>query len=178
MRTVNSNRIQLLSPLTPAECVSRLAGVIDTERSAIFSLARSRPVVGRVTDSFLRLRKRIRYRNSFQSFLTATMRPEAGGTLISGEVAMHPFVRVFMFMWLGGVLLIGGTMFLATVGSMVIGSGSHHQNAWMGVVIPPVMLAFGFGLVCFGRYLAREEARFLKDFLIRTLDVHDQNRSA
>lgn len=178
MRTVNSNRIQLLSPLTPAECVSRLAGVIDTERSAIFSLARSRPVVGRVTDSFLRLRRRIGYRNSFQSFLTATMRPEAGGTLISGTVAMHPFVRVFMFMWLGGVLLLGGTMFIATVSSMVIGSDSHHQNAWMGVVIPPAMLAFGFGLMCFGRYLAREEARFLTDFLIRTLDVHDQNRAA
>jgi hypothetical protein len=175
MRTVNSNRIQLLSPLTPAECVSRLTAVIDTERLASSSWSGSRPVVGRVTDSSLRLRKRIRYRNSFQSFLTATMRPEAGGTLISGEVAMHPFVRAFMLIWLSGVLFIGGTMFLATVGSMAIASGSHHQNAWMGVVIPPVMLAFGFGLVCFGRYLARDEGRFLTDFLSRTLDVYEQN---
>jgi hypothetical protein len=103
------------------------------------------------------------------------MRPEAGGTLISGEVAMHPFVRAFMLIWLSGVLLIGGTMFLSTVGSMAIASGSHHQNAWMGVVIPPVMLAFGFGLVCFGRYLARDEGRFLTDFLSRTLDVYEQN---
>lgn len=179
MRTVRSNRIQLLSPLTPAECVSRLVAVIDTERPTMLSsgLSGSRPVVGRVTDSFLCIRKRIGYRNSFQSFLTATMRPEAGGTLISGEVAMHPFVQVFMFIWLGGVLLIGGTVFLATVGSMVIGSGSPHQNAWMGVVIPPVMLAFGFGLVSFGYHLARDEGRFLTDFLIRTLDVHEQNRA-
>src|SRR4051812_21410120 len=123
---MNSNRIELIAPLPPAECASRLKAVIDTERSALFSFAGlfgSRPVVGRVTESSLRLRKRIGYRNSFQSFLTATMRPEAGGTLISGDVAMHPFVRVFMFVWFGGVVLIGGTMFLATVGSLLFGSG-------------------------------------------------------
>jgi hypothetical protein len=30
-------------------------------------------------------------------------------------------------------------------------------------------------LVCFGRYLARDEGRFLTDFLSRTLDVYEQN---
>jgi hypothetical protein len=180
-RTVDSNRIQLFSPLPPAECVSRLAAAMDTERSALFSLAGlfgSRPVVGRVTETSLRLRKRIGYRNSFQSYLAATLRSEAGGTVISGEVAMHPFVRVFMFIWFSGVVLIGGTMFVATVGTMLFSAGSQHQNAWMGAVIPPLMLAFGFGLVRFGRYLARDETRFLRDFLIQTLDAHAQDRAA
>jgi len=126
----------------------------------------------------LRLRKRIGYRNSFQSFLAATLRPEAGGTVISGEVAMHPFVRVFMLIWFGGVILIGGTMFVATVGTMLFGSGSQYQNAWMGAVIPPILLAFGFGLVRFGRYLARDETRFLTGFLIQTLNAHAQDRAA
>jgi hypothetical protein len=154
---------------------------MDTERSALFSLTSlfgSRAVIGRVTDTSLRLRKRIRYRNSFQSHLTATLRPEAGGTVISGEVAMHPFVRVFMFIWFGGVILIGGTMFVAAIGTIFFGSGSQHQNAWMGAVIPPVMLVFGFGLLRFGRYLARDETRFLTDFLIQTLKAHAQDRAA
>lgn len=154
---------------------------MDTEHSALFSLAGlvgSKPVVGRVTETSLQLRKRIGYRNSFQSFLSATLRHEAGGTLISGEVAMHPFVTVFMFIWFGFVILIGGTMFVATVGTLFFGPGNRHENAWMGAVIPPVMLVFGFGLVRFGRYLARDEARFLTDFLIQTLNAHVHDRAA
>jgi len=153
---------------------------MDTERSVFLPLAGlfgSKPVVGRVTETSLRLRKRIGYGNSFQSYLAATLRPEAGGTVISGEVAMHPFVRVFMFIWFGGAILIGGTMFVATIGTLFFGSGSKHQNAWMGAVIPPVMLVFGFGLVRFGRYLGRDEARYLTDFLIQTLNAHAQDRA-
>jgi hypothetical protein len=178
---MNSDRIQLLTPLTPTECALRLTAAIDAERSAFFSLAGllgSKPVAGRVTESSLRLRKRIGYRNSFQSFLTATMQQELGGTVISGEVGMHPFVRVSMFIWFGGVILIGGTIFAASISSMIFGSGSLRQNAWLGAVIPPVMLAFGYGLIRFGRYLARHDARFLTDFLIQTLDARERNRAA
>lgn len=174
---MSSNNIQLLTPLTPTECASRLTAAIDTQRSAFISFAGffgSRPVVGRVTESSLRLRKRIGYRNSFQSFLTATMQRGTEGTVISGEVAMHPFVRAFMFVWFSGVVLIGGTMFIATLGSLLFGSGHWAQNSWLGVVIPPVMLAFGYGLIRFGRHLARDEAKFLTDFLIQTLDAHEQ----
>jgi len=178
---MNSNRIELLTPLTPEECASRLMAVIDTERSALFSFAAlfgTRPVIGRVTDSSLRLRKRIGYRNSFQSFLTATMRREAEGTVISGEVAMHPFVRIFMIIWFSGVILIGGTIFLVTIGSLISHSAHQQQNAWVGAVIFPAMLVFGYGLIQFGRYLARGEAPFLEDFLIQTLGAHKHNRAA
>ena len=98
--------------------------------------------------------------------------------MISGEVAMHPFVRAFMFIWFGGVILIGGTMFVATVWTMLFSADGPRQNLWMGAVIPPFMLAFGFGLVRFGRYLARDETRFLTDFLIQTLDAHAHDRVA
>ena len=57
---------------------------------------------------------------------------------------------------------------------MISGSGSQQQNAWLGAVNPPVMLVFGYGLIRIGRYLARHEARFLADFLIQTLDAHEQ----
>lgn len=177
---MTSNRIELLTPLRPAECAWRLTAVIDTEWSALFSFAGlfgSRPVVGRVTESSLRLRKRIGYRNSFQNHLTATMRPEGGGTLISGDVAMHPFVRVFMFVWFSGVVVIGGMMFLAAVSSLLFGGGNQYQNAWLGAIIPPAMLAFGYGLVRFSRYLARGETRFLIEFLVHTLDAYEKDRA-
>ena len=90
-------------------------------------------------------------------------------------MAMHPMVRLFMFVWFGGVIIIGSTIFFATLWPMLSGSESQDWNAWLGVIIPPAMLVFGYGLIRFGRYPARDEARFLTDFLIRTLDAREQN---
>lgn len=172
---MDSTRFDLRTSLTPAECVSRITAATDIVSLVPLSLSGmfgSKPVIGRVTESSLRLRKRIKYRNSFQSFLTATLRRDNGGTIISGRVAMHPFVRVFMFIWFGGGILIGGTIFVIAIGSMVFGSGRQPEGAWLGIVMPPVLLAFGYGLVRFGRYLARHEATFLTDFLIETLEAY------
>ncbi len=173
---MESNRIELFSPLPPIECAARLASAIDCERSALISFSSifgSKPIAGKVTETSLRLRKRIGYRNSFQNFLTATMRPEGTGTVISGEFAMHPIVRVFMTIWFGGVILIGGTMFIGTIGGFLFGLAPHGDNAWIGVVVPPLMLLFGFALVRFGSYLARDEARFITDFLLQVLNAND-----
>jgi hypothetical protein len=178
---LSDSEMRLFSPFSPVECVSRLEAVIDTERSALFSLGGlfgSRPVVGRVNGSSLRLHKRIGYRNSFQIFLTATMQAEAGGTLISGGFAMHPFVRVFMLIWFGSVILIGGSIFVAIVRGVLSGTGSNRHNMWVGLVVPPAMLVFGVVLLRVGRFLARNESRFLTDFLIETLNARNQNRAA
>ncbi len=168
---MNSDRIRLFTLLTPSECASRLKIAIDTD----WRLFGSKPVVGKVTESSLCLRKRIGYRNSFQSVLTATMQREAGDTVLSGKVAMGSFVRAFMFIWFGGLLLIGGTIFVVAIASMISGSSNRQHDAWLGLVVPPAMLVFGYGLVRFGRYLARDEARFLTDFLIQTLDARETN---
>ena len=103
------------------------------------------------------------------------MRLEAGGTVISGKVAMHPFIQVFMFVWFGFAFIGGFAMLVTTVNSLRFSSGGQRQNAWMGIVIPLLMPVFGFGLVRFGRYLARDETRFMKDFLIETLNAQTQD---
>jgi hypothetical protein len=169
----------MFSPLSPAECASRLAAVLDSDRLAGFSLPAlfgSNPVIGRVTATSLRIHKRIGYRNSFQTCLTATMRAEAGGTLISGKFGMHPFVRFFMGFWFGGIILIGGSFSVVVAISLFPGSGHYYHDAWMGLVGPPVILAFGIGLVRFGRFLTRDESKFLTDFLVHALNARDRNR--
>jgi hypothetical protein len=134
-------------------------------------LAGSKPLVGRLTETSFYIRKRISYRNSFQSLLTATIRPDAAGTAICGKIAIHPFVRVFMLLW----FLIAGTMLIASLAPL-FGFDKAGQNTAMAPVIPLLMLAFGFVLVFFGRYVARDEARFLIDVLIRTLDARAEPR--
>jgi hypothetical protein len=105
------------------------------------------------------------------------MKPTTGGTLISGELAMNPIVWPVMFVWFGGVILIGGMMFVATLGSLLGGSSTLDEEGWGGILVFPVTLAFGFGFVRFGRYLARDEGPFLRDFLIKTLDAHPTDRA-
>jgi hypothetical protein len=178
MRTMNSGRINLVTPYGQAECVSRLNAVIDSENSILASFAAlrgSKAVVGWVTESSMRLRKRIGYGNSFQSYLTATMWPEAGGTAISGKIAMHPLVRVAMIVWFGAIVYMAGGPFLRTVYLRIVGFPAEYENVEVLLIAFPVMLACGFGLIAFGRYLARSEARFLTEFLIRELDARERN---
>ena len=146
--------------------------------SSIAALSGSKPVVGWVTDSSMRLRKRIGYGNIFQSYFKASMRPEAGGTVISGKITMHPLVRLFVIVWFGAIIYIPGPAFLRTIYSMIVGSSTEYENTAVLLVMFPVMLALGYGLIAFGRYLARDESRFLTEFLIRELDARDRNGTA
>src|SRR5277367_2110356 len=165
------NRIEVFSPFTPADCASRLREAIDGGvMVSLFGMG-SKPVIGRVSESSFRLRRRIRYHNSYQTYLTATMRPELGGTVISGVCAIHPLVRIFNIVWFGGVALIGGAVFLATGWNALSGKSGESRDTLLGMIIPLVMLAFGIGLVRFGRYLARNDPRFLITFLIQTLNA-------
>jgi hypothetical protein len=168
----DSKRIELSSPLTPAGCASRLREVIDIEgvATALFGLG-SKPVIGKISESSFRLRRRIRYGNSFQIFLFATIRPKAGGTLISIGFAMHPFVRIFSVVWFAALTLIGGKIFLSTAWTTLFDRSGDSRDA-LGIAVPLAMLGFGIALLRFGRYLARNDPRFLSDFLIEKLDAH------
>ena len=63
-----------------------------------------------------------------------------------------------------------GVAFLVIIGGLGIVLGAAEGN-WIAIPVPLIMLAFMFGLVRIGRYAARDEAQFLKDFLIQTLDA-------
>jgi hypothetical protein len=169
-----TSHIQLFTPLTPSECVSRLVEVVDEERSLLFSwnaFFGSREVLGKVTQRSIRLRKRIKGRNSFQMFLIATMRPEEGGTEISGRISMHPFTRIFMIIWFSMAAILG---LLTAIASLFHSSIEGRTISWQGILQPLIMLLFGYGLLRFGLWNRQEEASFLKEFLLRTLAAQDR----
>src|ERR1043166_3302047 len=168
--------LEIYSPLPPDECAKRISLAVDPERWALFSFASlrgSRPVAGRVDNSSMRLHKRISYNNSFQTFLTATMRPHGAGTVIQGDFAMHPITRRFMPIWFGGVILIGGTGFIISLVAMLRHSSAEQESFLPFLLGPPGMLVFGYVLICFGRYLARDEAKFITDFVRHTIDANE-----
>jgi hypothetical protein len=163
-------RTELYSSLSVDECRRRLKASTDSPWM-LFGL---KPVVGWSGAGFFRGHKRIWYRNSFQTHAMVSLMAEKTGTQISCRFGMHPLATVFMAIWFAGVVLIGGPitaimMIAAITGSAVRTSGS--MPPLIAAVVAPGMLVFGCALVGFGRWLARDEATFLKDFFLRTLDA-------
>lgn len=157
--------VELVSPLSHEACYSRITATIDRP----WTIMGDRSLIGYVSRTGLRVRKRIVYRNPFQVLLVAKFIEADGSTRIHCRFSMQPFVIVFTAVWFGGVLLIGGSLFLMSLVGLILTYQSMPAGTWSALLIPPLMLLFGLGLTRFGQYLARDERQFLLAFLCKTL---------
>ncbi len=146
-------KFELISPFPPEECVDRLrAGVLNMTSE----------VDGRVEYDWIRLRKRIFGRNSFQTFLTASLKAEGTGTRIRGSLGVHPLVIGFMAFWVAGVATANLLILVLTV------RDGLPPGGWF---IPPAMLVGGIAGIWFCRWLSRGQDRFLVDFVSRAVEA-------
>jgi hypothetical protein len=153
--------VEFVSPLPPDEAAARLREA--TDRGGLLGWFATKPVVGRVSGRSVRLRKRIGYRNSFQTYLMGTLEPHGEGSVFRGTCGVHPLVTAFMVAWFAGVVLLGGAMFVPALRGPV-GGGEPFA-----LMVSSLMVAFGAALVWFGRYLARGEEQFLVIFVAEVL---------
>jgi hypothetical protein len=145
--------VNYISPFPKSECVRRFRAAVD----APWKWGGSSSVTGWTGIGSVHARKRIWYRNSFQTVLTAQLRPAGEGTHVAVSTGLSWIVIVFMGVW------------FSLVGMAVIATG-FSSNPGM-LYFPAGMLVFGVALVAAGRWFAREEAAFLTAFLIETLDL-------
>lgn len=158
--------VEIVSPLSRDECCVRVSARINSPWAVIGF----RKVVGRVSESRMSLRKRIWYSNPYQTVLTACFDEEGLGTRVTCRFGLSRFTAAWMTIWFAGVLFIGGAMFLATAYEFIAKPQALQPNAWMGLAIPAAMLAFGFALDRFSRFLARNERDFLLRFVVEAVD--------
>jgi hypothetical protein len=146
--------------------------VVDAERNLFFfsfsAWSGSKPLIGKVSPASLRLHKRIWYHNGFQTHLFARVRPMEGGTKISGTFGMHPFTRVFAFIWFGCV--VGFVLYFLFFFLLIRFPDGIRRSDPTGILIAISMLGFGYALIRFGRYLARNEAQFIAETVIKAVD--------
>jgi hypothetical protein len=152
----------LVSPLAPEDCAARLGEAVD--HTWLERLFGSKPVRGRLSARSFRLLKRIHYRNSFQTCLTGTLEFHVEGTILRVRSGMHPLVIAFLVVWFTGAGLGCAIILLGWLQGLV--PGPVHA---VGTIVPLLLLAFGIGLVRFCRWLARDEERFLIDFVAAVL---------
>jgi hypothetical protein len=155
-------RVTVISSLPREDCVRRLREAIDGDRE-IFG---KKPAIGRITDTSLRLRKRIKGRNSFQTVLRAQVFQDSGRTRFECRFGMHPAVIAFMAFWFGAVLTMGAA---AAIEASGIAAAMAIAEPLV-LLAPLAMVAFGIGLVSLGRYSSREHQQFLTDFLCATVE--------
>jgi len=154
--------VELVSKLDRAEVVRRLQGAVDSE----WTFGGGKGVVGKVDEHGFRLRLRIGYRNSFQTFMFGAAQADGRGTRIVARTGMHPFAAVFMTLWLSVIALA------SAIGVAGLAQAEPGETApWFVILVPVGMLAFGIALVGIGRWIARNERARLVEFLERTVEA-------
>jgi len=160
-------RDELISPRPLEECVARL-------QEAVGGMFDNGPVIGRVDERSLRIRKRLQNaKNSFQTFLHATLERNGGATRISCRFGPHPLVLGFMVFWLVSAAAIGIAFW--TLG---LPSANGGQIPIIVRVMPFLMMPMGLAMVFIGRYWARHERQFLLDFLRETVEAKPQQATS
>jgi hypothetical protein len=160
-------RFELVSALPQAECVRRLRAATDGQ----WAIAGVKPVLGFVGDRSIRLRRRTEYRQG-SCWISGDLVEEFGWTRLSGRTGLHPVLRAALEIWIGGVVVIGGTVAFRMV-RLYLSGGATSDVLWLGVVFPLVMLVLGIILLLAGDQFPADERRFLIEFVARTIDGHE-----
>jgi hypothetical protein len=166
--------IVMHSPMSPDALADALRRSMDEERRALFSLSGykgEQAVLGEIWGNSFHLQKRRYWRNDFAPHFYGEIQSDPAGTRIEGYFDLADRVRLFMWFWLGGVVLIGGAIFVASVSDVMAGSHLVTGDAWTGLIVPPAMLLFGIVLPRFGRLLGRDDETFILEYLQNTLSA-------
>ena len=123
----------------PPVVVERLRAIVrgklsfweSVRQSFPFNQAEGPPFIGSVQDDSFKMRRNIRYRNSFLPMIRGTIASYGVATRVSVTMFLHPIVAIFMIFWLG------------SIASVAI---SHPTMS----PIPWFMLAFGVALTVGG----------------------------
>jgi hypothetical protein len=163
--------VNFIAPFARDECLRRLRTGVETSKSG---------VVGKVGDNDIRLRKSFPHDphdnyNAFQTYLFGNLTDDGNQTRLQCRLGMHTdrFTFTFMVLWFGLVLfmwfsLLTGSGIVTTVNA----SGEEYIVEGSGRFVLPIFFsAFPAVLFIFAWYSARNEQKFMIDFLRKTIDV-------
>ena len=170
MASVN---IDLLSPYQPEECARRLRMVTDPRRR----FRGNNPLIGTIGDEALKLRRRIAYRNWFQTFMFATMEREDEGARLHIRFGMHPAAVMFLIVWFTTVVIGLGVGLVVAFDLFGIDHGVSGP-LWPAAVVPVLMALFALAWLRMSRRVAEEDELFMIELLRFSLDAELAPRSA
>jgi hypothetical protein len=161
--------MKIQTKLSLEESVSLLKSTTVEENFFRTKLLPSGTIICQLRGQRFRLRQQRWYGNAFAPFFHGELSPKAGGTEISGEFRMLPFVIPFMAVWFGGAILGGLAIALKSIRQWMSG---HDQigigGLARGLFEPLIMPGLGAAFVLFGKRLGRSEEVRMTTYLQQT----------
>lgn len=152
MKIIPSEKIEFNTALSITEVNNELRKNIQPKRGIRFGFSKKendKVFEGNHSNGKFEVQRVIYHRNSFLPQIKGTYQSSVNGTKVTAELKLHGFVVVFMTFWLSGVSLA----LIATIFG-IITQGTNP----IAVIIPIIMLAFGFGLGHFGFNMEKEKS--------------------
>lgn len=140
---------------SPEAAAARLGEEIDNP----FNLLGSRPLIGQWNNARASFRRRLGYRNSFQSVMDVSIQPQGSTSVLKVRSYMHPYATGFMFLWVVA-------MVVATVGILRSEAVMATAADPILAIVPVIMLFAGAGMVFLGRWIARKDHDRMLDTVI------------
>lgn len=148
-RYFSEEPLEIHSPLSPDEASKRLSEAVG---SRFQFLMIDEGLVGSVRGRSLSISyRRPPLRNSFKPVLRAEIEASGDGCVVRGTYGLHPMVGVFLVVWVGMALTVGGGAFLVTI------TGGNLSAALLFVAGVVAMVAFAAGLTWLGLSLGRRD---------------------
>lgn len=158
--------MKIQSRLSVDQCIAELKRLTinDTLFGAMFVPDRS--VICKISGLKFRLREKRSYGNAFAPHFFGSLTPNDSGTEIAGDFRIHPVPKAFLVFWFGFLALFTVQMLVKEFQHQ--GGHSASGNSALMFVAPLGMMAFGYGLICFCRWAARNEQVRITQFLEAT----------
>lgn len=166
-KLIGGTPVVMYSPHSVSECERRIKDCIDADGFLSFWQLQVNPIVGYVDGATLRLRKRISYRNGFQTVLRAQFEVTKTGAIIRGKFGARIPVAIFLWPWFvfNALFFLGGCIAIVAAAPHFTSEKIHSLASSAG------MFAGGLSIITFCRWLSRNEAPYLEKFLEQTIDA-------
>lgn len=155
--------IRLHSPHPPVAITERLKAALP----ATMTSGAPAQVTGYGTEARMTLwSHRPNFANSFKSVLSASIAAEGGGSRIEGRLGPHAVTRMFLWFWMGLVVMFGAGGL-----PILIFARLPLVMALPMLAIPVAMLGMAGLIWWVGRRSAREDEARILNFLQETIDT-------
>jgi len=167
MKYLPFENITYTTALSPEQVMEKITQFVEPEKRFRLSRGNStKPYEGKVSTNAFKVTRKINYRNSFLPRISGTVEEVANETKVTLKMRLHPFVLVFISLWMSFV-------FLAVIVTFPI----LISEPELPLLIPLGMLTFGYLLTTGGfKYESRKSKAFFKELLEINEKPHIKNK--
>ena len=157
--------------LTQETCEERVRARTRSDRGLFAGFRSQESILCLPTDHGFRLRVSTPL-NRYAPWCLVRFKAVGGGTRIELRTQMHPFRAIFMFVWLSGIVGLGGYIFVASALTL-LGFNAGIISPIAGLVALPIFFALAFLFIWNERRMARATRAEVMSFLSRELGARE-----